>query len=83
MAYHDLDDVQHWLASKSRAEFFETFGVTDIRTFTDPQGSSRVGLLIDVPDMDAVMAAVQSPAGAEAMARDGVQPESLVILVAS
>jgi len=38
-------------------------------------------LLMDVPDMDAVMAAVETEAGAEAMAHDGVVPETLVILV--
>ena len=36
---------------------------------------------MDVPDMDAVMAAVQTEGGAEAMAHDGVLPETLVILV--
>jgi hypothetical protein len=36
---------------------------------------------MDVPDMDALTAAMQSDAAAEAMAHDGVVPESLVILV--
>jgi hypothetical protein len=37
--------------------------------------------MFDVPDMDALMAAMQSAGAAEAMAHDGVVPESLVILV--
>jgi hypothetical protein len=36
---------------------------------------------MDVSDLDALMAAMQSEAAAEAMAHDGVVPESLVILV--
>jgi hypothetical protein len=36
---------------------------------------------MDVPDMDALMAAMQTDAAAEAMAYDGVQPETVVILV--
>jgi hypothetical protein len=36
---------------------------------------------MDVADMDALMGAMQSEAAAEAMAHDGVVPESLVILV--
>jgi hypothetical protein len=36
---------------------------------------------MDVPDMDAVMAAMETEAAAEAMAHDGVLPETLVILV--
>jgi hypothetical protein len=36
---------------------------------------------MDVPDMDAVMAAMQTERMAEAMAYDGVLPETLVILV--
>ena len=36
---------------------------------------------MDVPDMDAVMAAMETEAAGEAMAHDGVVPETLVILV--
>jgi hypothetical protein len=83
LVYHTVDDVQHWLASPKREEVFGPLGVTNIRTFIDPDGSNRVGLTMDVPDMDAVMAMVQAPEGAEAMAHDGVHPDSMVILVAS
>jgi hypothetical protein len=38
-------------------------------------------VLMDVADMDAVMGAMETGAAAEAMAHDGVVPESLVILV--
>ena len=37
--------------------------------------------MMDVPDMNAMMAAMQTTAAADAMAFDGVVPESLVILV--
>ena len=83
LVYHDVDDVQHWLASPKRQEVFGPLGVTNIRTFIDPQGSNRVGLTMDIPDMDAVMAMMQTQEGADAMAHDGVHPESMVILVAS
>jgi len=83
LAYHDVDDVQHWLASPKRQEVFGPLGVTNIRTFIDPEGSKRVGVIMDVPDMDAVMAMMQTKEGADAMAYDGVHPESLVILIAS
>jgi hypothetical protein len=36
---------------------------------------------MDVADMDAMMAFMQTPAAAEAMDHDGVLPESLVILI--
>jgi hypothetical protein len=36
---------------------------------------------MDVADMNALMGAMQSEAAAEAMAYDGVLPETLVILV--
>jgi hypothetical protein len=47
----------------------------------DPQNPKRVAVVMDVPDMDALNAVMQSPAAAEAMAHDGVAPETLVILV--
>ena len=50
-------------------------------TFVDPENPSRVGILMDVPDMDAVTGAMETEGAAEAMAFDGVLPETLVILV--
>ena len=81
MAYHDVKDKDHWLASPKREEFFGPLGVTNIRTFVDPQNPTQVAVLMDVADMDAVMGAMATGAAAEAMAHDGVLPESLVILV--
>ena len=81
LAYHDVKDKDHWLASPRREEFFGPLGVTNIRTFVDPENPTRVGLAMDVPDMDAVMAAMETDAAADAMAHDGVLPETLVILV--
>ena len=81
VGYHEVKDSKHWLTSPKRAEFFEPLGVTGLKTFVDPENPKRVALLMDVPDMDAVMAAMQTEAGAEAMAYDGVLPETLVILV--
>jgi hypothetical protein len=74
---------QHWLTSPKREELFGPLGVTNIRTFVDPQNPTRVAVLMDVPDMGAMMAAMKSKAAADAMAFDGVAPESLVILVES
>ena len=81
IGHHDVKDQKHWLASPKREEVFGPFGVTNIRTFIDPQNAKRVAVLMDVPDLDALMAAMQAPAMAEAMEYDGVVPESLVILV--
>ena len=79
--YHDVKDTDHWLASPKREEFFGPLGVTNIRTFVDPEQPTRVGILMDVPDMDALTAAMETEEAAEAMAFDGVLPETLVILV--
>ncbi len=81
MAYHDVKDTQHWLASPRREEFFGPLGVTNIRTFVHPETPTRVGLVMDVPDLDALTAAMETPAAADAMAHDGVLPETVVILV--
>ena len=83
IGHHDVKDTQHWLASPKREEFFGPLGVTNIRTFVDPQNPTRVAVLMDIPDMDAVMAAMQTPGAAEAMEHDGVIADSLVLLVES
>lgn len=82
IGHHDISkDKDHWLASPKREELFGPLGVTNIRTFVSPDNPSRVAVLMDVADMDALMAAMQSEAAGAAMAHDGVVPESLVILV--
>jgi hypothetical protein len=83
IGYHEVKDTQHWLASPRREELFGPLGVTNIRTFVDPQNPTRTAVLMDVPDMDAMTAVMQTPAAAEAMQYDTVLPETLVILVES
>jgi hypothetical protein len=79
--YHDVKDTDHWLASPKREEFFGALGVTNIRKFVDPENRTRVGVMMDVPDMDALVAAMETQGAADAMEYDGVLPETLVILV--
>ena len=81
IAYHDVKDTEHWLASPKRAELFGRLGITNVRTFVNPQQSTKVGVLMDVPDMDALMSALETQDAADAMAHDGVVRETLVILV--
>ncbi|MDG4825234.1 hypothetical protein O7635_25590 [Asanoa sp. WMMD1127] len=76
---HEVDDVEAWKASPARAEAFGPLGIT-VRTFTDPEGSNRVGLIAEIPDMAAFRAFMRSPAAAEAMKHDGVRPETLLVL---
>ena len=81
VAHHNVRDKAHWLASPKRKELFGPLGITNIRTFVDPQNPTRVAVLMDVPDMGVLMAAMKSKAAADAMAFDGVLPETLVMLV--
>lgn len=81
VATHDVKDVDHWLSSPKRDEFFGPLGVTNIRTFVNPTDRTHVSISMDVPDMDAMMAALQSDAGAAAIEYDGVLGETLVIYI--
>ena len=81
IGHHEVKDTEHWLASTTREEFFGPLGITNVRTFVDPQNPSRVGVMMDVPDMDALMAAMQTEGAAAAMENDGVLADTLVILV--
>ncbi|MET2825760.1 hypothetical protein [Mesorhizobium shangrilense] len=84
IGHHNIaKDAKHWLNSPKRAELFGPLGITNIRTFVDPQNPTRVAVMMDVPDMDALAAAMTSKKAADAMGHDGVVPESLVILVES
>lgn len=79
LAFHEVDDVDHWLGSSKREEVFGPLGIT-VRTFRDPEGSNRVGLVAEIPDMAEWQELMQSEAGADAMKFDGVRPETLLIL---
>ena len=81
IGHHDVKDTAHWLASPKREEFFGPLGVTNIRTFVNPQNRTQVAVLMDVADLDVLMAAMQEPGAADAMAYDGLLPETLVILI--
>lgn len=78
IAYHKIDDAQHWLASPKREEIFGPLGIS-VRTFVDPEDQTRAAVLLEVPDMAAFQKAMQSEAAAEAMKYDGVHPETLVL----
>jgi len=79
---HEVNDVKHWLTSPKRKEVFGPMGIT-LKTFVDPAGSNRVGLVAEVPDMAAFEKFMQTKPAANAMKHDGVRPETLRILVAS
>lgn len=78
---HEVTDTEHWLASPKREEVFGPFGVTNIRTFVNPDDPKKVAVVMDVPDLEAVLASLENPEMAAAMAHDGVLPETMVMHV--
>lgn len=80
LIFHEVDDVEHWLKSPKREEVFGPLGIT-VRTFTDPATSQRVGLIAEVPDLNAFQRIMATPEAAEAMKYDGVRPDTILILV--
>jgi len=83
IAVHEVDDVAHWVSSTKRAEFFGAHGMT-VKTFVDPGGKNRVGLIIEnVPSVDALKKSLEGPDAAEAMKHDGVHADTVEIFVAS
>jgi hypothetical protein len=83
MIHHEVDDADHWLAQSTREDVFGSLGISGITTYVNPQDRSQVGLTMDVPDLDALLAMVQSPEGIEAMKNDGVRADTVVFCVES
>ena len=77
--FHEVDDVEHWLRSPKRQEVFGPMGITG-RLFTDPTNANRVGLIVEIPDFEALQQFMQTREAAEAMKHDGVRPQTLVML---
>ena len=67
-------------SSPKREEVFASVA-TDIQTFVDPNRPNHVGLNMNVADMAAFQAVMESEAGAEAMKYDGVNPDTLAVYV--
>ncbi len=82
LVFHEVDDVDHWVKSTRREEFFGPLGIT-ARTFVSPDNSNRVGLIVSTPSLDELQASLQTDGAAEAMKFDGVRPETMVMLVQS
>jgi hypothetical protein len=80
LVFHEVDDVDHWLASPKREELLGPLGIT-VRTFRDPAGSNRVGQIVEVPDVSTWEEALKTDAAAEAMKSDGVRPATILSLV--
>jgi hypothetical protein len=79
LVFHEVDDVEHWFNSRLREEVFGPQGIT-ARAFRDPNGSNRVGLIVEIPDLAAYQEFMQTEAAADAMKSDGVRPETLLVL---
>ncbi len=80
MIFHEVDDVEHWLSSPKRSELFGPHGIS-VRTFRDPQGSNRIGLIVETPDLETWHKVLQTDEAAAAMQYDGVHPETILELV--
>ena len=79
---HEVDDVEHWWNSPKRAEAFGSLGIA-VRAFRDPAGSNKVGLLAEIPDLEAFAAFMKTDAAAEAIRHDGVRIETMLMLADS
>lgn len=82
---HEVTDTEHWLSSPRREQILPSLGVSDIRTFVSPEDRTKVGLVMEVADLDALFAALANPPDelAEAMSYDTVLPETMAVLVSS
>jgi hypothetical protein len=83
VVHHEVEDTDRWLTTgkATRENFFGPLGITDIKTYTNPQNPQQVALTMDVPDLDAMMAALETPEASEAEKTDGVKSDTIVFYV--
>lgn len=82
---HDVTDTDRWLSSPKREEVLPSLGASNIRTFVNPQDRTKVGLVMDIADLEVLLGALENPPPelAEAMKYDTVLPGTMVLLVAA
>jgi ketosteroid isomerase-like protein len=78
---HEVDDAARWLAAfegaDSRREMFAQHGATNVRVFQSVDNPNLTGLLIDIADMQAFQAFMDSPEATRSKAEDGVRDPTL------
>ena len=84
MIFHDVEDGKRWAKAwkqgpGSRHELFAKIGMK-CRNFRDPNNPDAVGILAEVPDMDAFRAMLDSEEGKKAMAEDRLKIETMRVL---
>lgn len=85
IVFHEVQDGAVWARAwksgpGSRHEMFKAIGLT-CRTFRDPENANHTGLILQIPDMAAFQALLQSPAGQQAMQEDGLKVDTMRLLV--
>jgi ketosteroid isomerase-like protein len=82
---HEVNDAARWLAAwqgaDSRHEMFAQHGAPSVRVFQSVDNPNLTGLLIDVTDMDALQAFLDSPEGTRAKAEDGVMDPTMRVFM--
>lgn len=78
---HEVKDFDHWWAAwqgpDSRHQLFARHGAPKVRVLQDQNNPRQIELLVEVTDMNAFMAFLNSPEGAQAKAEDGVKDGTL------
>jgi ketosteroid isomerase-like protein len=79
---HEVKNADTWLAAwtgdESREDMFKRNGVLSARSFQCPDKPKHTGLLLQVEDMGAFQAMLESPEGVEAKAEDGVKDRTIM-----
>ncbi len=85
LATHEVNDPAHWRAAwqgpNSRHQMFAQHGAPNVRLYQSSSNPRLTGLLIEVSDMDAFQAMLNSPEGAAAKRADGVRDPTLRIFM--
>jgi uncharacterized protein (TIGR02246 family) len=78
---HEVEDFDNWLAAwqgePSRHELFADHGVASTRVFQNVDDPNLTAVLVEVTDMGALQAMLNSPEGEAAKAEDGVKSATM------
>jgi hypothetical protein len=83
--FHQVKDGNVWAAAwkqgpGSRHEMFGKLGIM-CRTFRDPNNPNATGVMAEIPDMQKFFELLQSDEGQKAMRDDGLNTDTMQMLV--
>lgn len=80
IAYFEISDGSTWMSSSSRVDFLASLGIT-ARIFIDAENPHRITTLLELPNLEALLEALESPTANASLILEGVKMDTITFFL--